>query len=99
MRQINNINVLGVGVEGREVVTRLASEFLLTDVYYLHYSELKSSDEFYIPFPGTVNYIYVKKDDIFEVYKMDGINLNKNNNIFHTETFIILILSDSISKY
>src|SRR5690606_12291087 len=99
MMQINNVNILGVGVDGREVVIRIASEYLLTDVNYLHYMELESSDEFYIPFPGTVRYVYGKKHDIYEVYQIDCAKLKEIYKAFHSETIIILSLAEPISQF
>lgn len=99
MRQIDNINVLGVGIDGKEIVNRLIAEYLLTDVYYLHYTELESSDEFYIPFPGTVSYVYGKKHDIYEVNQIDCAKLNEIYKTFHSETIIILSLAEPISQF
>lgn len=97
--QINNINILGVGVDGKEIVNRLIAEYLLTDVYYLHYTELESSDEFYIPFPGTVSYIYGKKHDIYEVDQIDRAKLKEIYKTFHSDTIIILSLAEPISQF
>ena len=96
--QINNINILGVGVDGREVVSQLVAEYLLTDVYYLHYTELESSDEFYIPFPGTVSYVYGKKHGIYEVDQIDRAKLKEIYKTFHSDTIIILSLAEPISQ-
>lgn len=97
--QINNINILGVGVDGKEIVNRLIAEYLLTDVYYLHYTELESSDEFYIPFPGTVSYIYGKKHYIHEVDQIDRAKLKEIYKTFHSDTIIILSLAEPISQF
>lgn len=97
--QINNINILGVGVDGKEIVNRLIAEYLLTDVYYLHYTELETSDEFYIPFPGTVSYIYGKKHYIYEVDQIDRAKLKEIYKTFHSDTIIILSLAEPISQF
>lgn len=97
--QINNINILGVGVDGKEIVNRLIAEYLLTNVHYLHYTELESSDEFYIPFPGTVSYVYGKKHDIYEVDQVDRAKLKEIYKTFHSDTIIILSLAEPISQF
>ncbi|MGJ1204357.1 hypothetical protein [Sphingobacterium lactis] len=99
MMQIDHINVLGVGTDGKEIVNHLFADYLLTEVFYLHYMELEMSDETYIPFPGTVSYVYGKKHDIYEINQIDRDDLNDIYNKFHSDTIIIMSLAEPISQF
>lgn len=90
--------VIGIGSEGKEVISILINKYKFTNVKYVHFEEDENLFEFYNPFEGEIEYLYGKKNVIYEIG-----NINKNKWIdffkqFDQSSIIVLCLAEPISQ-
>jgi len=98
---LQNVVALGVGNEGRDIISIIINEYKFSNVRYLHFEEEEEEEdlqEFHIHFKGERTYVYGKKHNIHVINDFDKREMKDLFCQIDPTCIIVLCLAEPISQ-
>ncbi|GGE14174.1 hypothetical protein GCM10011516_09960 [Sphingobacterium cellulitidis] len=95
--KINNLSIIGIGIEGKLILSKLILDYGIKNVGYIDFSMDKQLADYFIPFPGKKEFLYAEKQ---ELYQVDNFNEPKFLDLLSQvkeDAVFVLCLSEPIS--
>lgn len=95
--KINNLSIIGIGIEGKLILSKLILDYGIKNVGYIDFSIDKQLADYFIPFPGKKEFLYAEKH---ELYQVDNFNEPKFLDLLSQvkeDAVFVLCLSEPIS--
>lgn len=96
---ISQIDLLGIGAEGADIVSELAGRFAFATSAYMDFSPQEKNDEYFIAFPGSKRYLYAEKHELYKVEDVDKIALSEILDQLDKHTIMAFNIAEPISQY
>lgn len=93
----NRVKVIGVGEQGKDVVSVLNNKYSFSDLKFISFDEDKDLSEFYINFPGEKKYVYGEKHHIHIIEEYDKDKLYSYFSSLDSSTIFTFCLVEPIA--
>ena len=95
--KINNLSIIGIGIEGKLILSKLILDYGIKNVGYIDFSIDKQLADYFIPFPGKKKFLYAEKHELYQIANFNEPKFLDLLSRVKEDAVFVLCLSEPIS--